>query len=63
MLSRRWQVITVTAYKTTGMSAFPIVLLFVVSGQSISPLHGIGSNNLTVCTVVESLFAENHRLK
>ena len=52
-----------TAYYKTGVSALPMVLLFVVSGQSISPLHGIGSNNLTVCTVVELLFAENHRLK
>ena len=43
-------------------SAFPIVLLLVVSGQSIIPLHGIGSNNRTVCTVVASLFAENNRL-
>ena len=41
-------------------SVLPIVLLFwfVVSGHSIKPLHGIGSNNRTCCTVVASLFAE-----
>ena len=46
-------------------SALPIVLLFmfVVSGQSIKPLHGIGSNNRTVCTVVASLFAEKENYR
>ena len=55
---RRWLSMNSPRQVVCQFSALPIVLLLVVSGQSIKPLHGIGSNNRTVWTVVASLFAE-----